>query len=343
MIANFAITYRCNSRCSTCGIWKTDDPSFRELTLEKIRSFFESENDFLSGVKSVQLTGGEPFLRHDIVSIAESIWRSIPDVFIWVATNALLPDVIVGETEKMLGLQKRGGLGVTVSIDGIGKTHDVQRGVEGAYEKSLETLAGLSELRIKNHHMSLSVGMTLTPNNQRDITSVMSVAEANCADFTIRPANISELYYRNEPVAGKWEIGIVRDGLRRIEESYIRRRGMLGAAPVISYLRMIPNYISTSKREVNCTAGSSSFFLDPHGEVYPCLFVGKKMGNITKAPLEASWVSSEAKAARQLIKDGHCPGCWVECEAMRDVRRDKIGLAKAVLRGSLGRFVNRSS
>ena len=47
MIANFAITYRCNSRCSTCGIWKTGAPTSGDLTLREIREFFEFEKDFL--------------------------------------------------------------------------------------------------------------------------------------------------------------------------------------------------------------------------------------------------------------------------------------------------------
>ncbi len=343
MIANFAVTYRCNSRCSMCGIWKTENPTTGELTLGEIRDFFTSEHDFLSRVKSIQLTGGEPFLRPDIVSIAESIWRNIPSAFIWIATNALLSDVVVRETEKMLNLPGRGGLGVTVSIDGIGEKHDSQRGVDGAYEKTLRTLAGLSEIRSQYHDMSLSVGMTLTPLNQREITSVMRVAEAHGAEYTIRPANVSELYYRNEPEAGQWDIRAVQEGIRRIEEAYIRRRGVMRAAPVISYLRRIPPYISTGARRITCTAGSSSFFLDPHGLVYPCLFVEKKMGAIREAPLEVSWGSSEARAIRQRIKDGHCPGCWVECEAMREIRRDKIGLALAALRGSFSRFVSLSA
>lgn len=342
MIANFAVTYKCNSRCSICSIWKTADPTAGELTLDEIREFFTSESEFLSGVKSVQLTGGEPFLRPDLIYIAESIWRNIPGAFIWIATNGTLPDFVVRETEAMLSMPGRGGLGVTVSIDGIGETHDSQRGVDGAYEKTLRTLAGLSELRSQNHNMNLSVGMTLTPLNQREITSVMRVAEAHGADYSIRPVNVSELYYRNEPVAGLWDMEAVRGGLKAIEEMYIRRRGVIGASSVISYLMRIPQYISTGTREIPCTAGTSSFFLDPNGRVYPCLFMDRKMGDIREAPLKKSWGSVDAEAVRREIREGHCPRCWVECEAMREIRRDKIGLGAAALRGSLGKVFNPS-
>jgi MoaA/NifB/PqqE/SkfB family radical SAM enzyme len=338
MIANFAITYRCNSRCSTCSIWKNGDQTSGELTLREIMGFFESEKDFLSEVKSVQLTGGEPFLRPDIVSIAESIWRNIPGAFIWIATNALLSDVVVSETEEMLDIPGRGGLGVTVSVDGIGKTHDSQRGVDGGYEKALLTLARLSEIRRWNHDMSLSVGMTLTPLNQGEITAVRHVAEARGADFTIRPANVSELYYRNEPIVGGWDMEVIRQGLRGVEEAYIRNRGVRGAASVISYLRRIPSYISKGVRGIQCTAGSSSFFLDPKGAVYPCLFVETKIGEIKEAPLSESWKSIEAEVIRRRIRGGHCSGCWVECEAMREVRRDKIGLTLAALKASFSWF-----
>jgi len=36
---------------------------------------------------------------------------------------------------------------------------------------------------------------------------------------------------------------------------------------------------------------------------------------------------------RRGIAAGRCPGCLVECETMRDIRRDRAGLASAAFRG----------
>ncbi len=50
---NFIITYKCNSKCKTCGIWKRKIKN--ELTSEEIKTFFRKSNKFswvdISGVK----------------------------------------------------------------------------------------------------------------------------------------------------------------------------------------------------------------------------------------------------------------------------------------------------
>jgi MoaA/NifB/PqqE/SkfB family radical SAM enzyme len=73
-------------------------------------------------------------------------------------------------------------------------------------------------------------------------------------------------------------------------------------------------------------------FLDPHGDVYPCIVVGDRLGNVRESTLEEIWSSTEAKEARTKIKKGRCPGCWVECEAYRDILRDRLRLVGTALR-----------
>ena len=69
---NLATTYYCNSRCTMCSIWelyrKDRSRASAELSLEDIRVIFSSRR-FL-GLRSIALTGGEPFLRRDLVDIA---------------------------------------------------------------------------------------------------------------------------------------------------------------------------------------------------------------------------------------------------------------------------------
>jgi len=334
MIANFAVTYKCNSRCKTCGIWATEDRSRDELSIDEIEAFFEGERELLSGVKSIQLTGGEPYLRGDISAIAGAVWRGIPGAFIWVATNGLLPESIVDRTTEILSLQNRGGLGVTVSIDGVGPTHDDQRGIKGAYTRVLETLNRLSRLRETHPDMRLSIGMTITPRNQHQVTRVLRVAECHDADLTVRPENYSETYYKNSGVEGEWNQRALRVGLMAVGGYYIKKRGFFRAVPVLSYLRRVPDYTSGNSRRFPCSAGSSSFYLDPFGAVYPCLFIGSKIGDIRDGRLSKAWRSDEAERMRRMVAGRRCPGCLVECETMRDISKDATGLALAALGGA---------
>jgi len=75
MIANLAITYRCDSRCTTCNIWKIQNHQKDELTLGEIDSFFKENREFLKDVESIQITGGEPYLREDLTEIIKKYMK----------------------------------------------------------------------------------------------------------------------------------------------------------------------------------------------------------------------------------------------------------------------------
>jgi MoaA/NifB/PqqE/SkfB family radical SAM enzyme len=310
-----------------------EDSSGEELTIGEIREFFEGERDFLSNVKTIQLTGGEPYLRGDIVDIAEAVWAGIPRAFIWVATNGLLPDVIQRQTGRMLDKSEKGGVGVTVSLDGLEHVHDEQRGVEGAYSRAFETLCRLSKLREEYPAMRLSAGMTVTPHNQHQIKKALMTASYIGADFTLRPINVSETYYRNRKVAGEWETATLAAGLKAVARQSAKSRGPIKAAPVISYLDKVSGYIATGRTSIPCSAATSSFYMNPVGDIYPCLFIGERLGNIRQESIERIWSSPSCKSMRERIKSRRCPSCLVECETMRDIRNDKIGLIAAAVKG----------
>ena len=328
-ISNFAVTYRCNSRCSTCNIWSRD--AGNELSLSEIRDFLSSNRKLLGSVTSVQLTGGEPFLRSDLCEIAKVFWGELPGCSIWVATNGLLPEVIEVETRRMLRCRK-GPLGVTVSLDGVGATHDAQRGVVGGYDCTIRTIEILSKLRGEGEALSVSVGLTLTPLNLGEVGTVLAVVESFGADFTVRPMNVSAIYYGNEAKAATWDWVAVEGALDSVAKHYIRNRRYLRSLPVLAYLRGMLGYMLEPRPRSGCSAGSSSLFLAPNGDVYPCLMMGEKVGNVLETPFANIWSGDAALAARVKIATGRCPGCWVECETMREVRRDKLGLVLEYVR-----------
>jgi radical SAM protein with 4Fe4S-binding SPASM domain len=73
-------------------------------------------------------------------------------------------------------------------------------------------------------------------------------------------------------------------------------------------------------------------FLDPCGDVYPCISMGERLGNVRESTLEGILSSAKAVKARRKIEEGRCPGCWVECEAYRGIQRDRLGLVGTALR-----------
>ncbi|MBI3814304.1 MAG: radical SAM protein, partial [Nitrospinae bacterium] len=76
MKLNFLLTFKCNARCIMCNIWKKRDTP--ELTISEIERFFSKSNKF----SWLDLSGGEIFLRKDIVEVVEIILRNCKDLYL---------------------------------------------------------------------------------------------------------------------------------------------------------------------------------------------------------------------------------------------------------------------
>ena len=330
-IANFAVTYKCNSKCLNCNIWQK--PINRnELTLKEIKLFLQNNSNLLKKVKSIQLTGGEPFLRDDLPSIIKTINYSNPKCSIWIPTNALIPNRISYMVKQII--QWEITLGISVSVDGIGKTNDIQRGITGSYKKALKTIKNLSDIRKRYQNLKLSIGFTLSPNNFNEVTKVQELANEHDFDFSLRPVNISQIYYENE---GRiFYDHEVKKILKNVSNSTIKRKGWLRSLTFLAYVRGIPRFLKDPKdRPINCSAGTRSFFLDPYGNIYPCIVFNRKMGNIREKNFTEIWYSQEAEEIRREIYEKKCPGCWLECETFRDIINDEKYLAETFLNTAL--------
>lgn len=331
-IANFAVTYKCNSRCKTCNIWKIPNPEKQQLSLMEIQGFLQSNQEYLKNVKSVQLTGGEPFQRDDLSDIARLFVENIPGCNIWIPTNGDSPEVITSTVDNILDVDKF-QLGVSVSLDGIGETHDLIRGVEGCYDRCLETLTSLSSLKTEHPSFTLSVGMTLTPNNYHQTLNVFHLSKQFNANFSLRPVHQSDIYYQNQMQNSlKPHLEELMVIFRIIARDIKNKKGLKNSLSFICYLRGVLDYLQEpNNRTLPCSAGTSSIFLNPYGDIYPCIMMDEKLGNIRDEKLFEIMNSEKAKIVRRKIKKLACPLCWVECEAYRDILNNKIGLIEAGL------------
>ena len=319
-IANFAVTYRCDGRCTTCNIWKS--PPGYELTLAEIRAFFQENRALFTEVESIQLTGGEPFLRDDLPEIIEAIDDTIKGCTFQLPTNGLSPELIRESMERTLTKLQTGRVRVSVSIDGLEETHDKQRGIEGSYKLALETLKKLLDLKKTRSQMMLAVNMTLTPENLKEAPIVQRDAYKHGASFSLRPLNVSDIYYKNNDFGTIYDKETLYKSLRTIAKNALEEYGVLRSITMLKYLTGIQEYIETENRRTTpCHACTESFFLDPYGDVYPCIFMNSRLGNIREKPFLEIWNSEKAEDTRLRISELECPRCWVECEVYREIGR----------------------
>ncbi|MDI6905797.1 MAG: radical SAM protein, partial [Candidatus Bathyarchaeia archaeon] len=153
-----SVTNVCNSRCQTCYIWSLyrEKPWLKDKELKTD----EFEKIFMNiGRNAVWITisGGEPYLRHDLVRICEAAYEHCHPQILIIPTNCLLPSEIKYKTRKILEIYRNSAVIVNLSLDGIGKKHDVIRGVPGNFEKVISTYNELRELKKELPNLTLGV------------------------------------------------------------------------------------------------------------------------------------------------------------------------------------------
>lgn len=334
MIANFAITSKCNLYCKTCniGLKYTQSPESADddLTLKEIEDFFSTNQNFLKQVNWIQITGGEPFLREDLVKIVEIIRKYLLDCNIWIATNGLNTDYILSQIRELLSVKNE--LGVGVSLHGLEKSHDDFTGIPGSYHKAITTVTGLKKLREDFPSLRISLSFTLFGENYNELMPVFNLSKKLGIEFTLRPTNYSDIYYKNNKTDLRFSGD--RTKLESAIQNFIKQTSFNKSCinpRLISrlyYYTGILEFIRRPRhRRLPCLAGLSSFFLDAKGNIYPCLMVDRKLGNIRKDGLNQIWDSKNAQQIQQEIKKGTCPNCWVECETYRSIYENVCLLA----------------
>lgn len=175
-VIQFPITGRCNSKCSTCNVWKEKDKS--EVNIEELKEALKSK--YFNKVESVGINGGEPFLHSNIEGVISTLLLLNKINSIYIISNGLLTTRILENLEitKKLCEQKKVKVYLTISIDGIKDVHDKVRGIEGAFDKAFNTINIINENKQK-YCDSLTVGYTISNGNVFDMVESEVVFKKN--------------------------------------------------------------------------------------------------------------------------------------------------------------------
>jgi len=312
---NFAITYKCNSRCTMCKIWK--EKSENELSLNEIKKIAR-KIDFIHWIR---LTGGEPFLRKDYVQIVKTLNKNLPNLFILTTpTNGLLPDLIFEKVKEVLRFFDKRYV-ITVSLDGTPKINDKIRGVKGSWNKVIETHKKLKALEKENKNFKVFFGYTISPDNvglfKKTVEEVKKIVpEITPDDFHINLFQTSSIYYKN--LGQKTNKKYLKKARKEIEIILkMREKKDLISSIENKYLELGKEYLKTGKIPIKCNVFNLSSFIDPFGNVFPCTIFDRKLGNLRNNGynLKKILVSEKVKKVKEEIIRENCPQCWTPCEA----------------------------
>lgn len=314
-----AVNYRCNARCIMCNIWRVkEDGALAASDYRRLPS----------GLENVGVTGGEPFMRRDIVELVRTVFDAAGGPQIIINTNGYLTSRIIEAFRKFRSL--RPAVGIGVSVDGIGPAHDEIRGTRGAFGKVMRTLMALKDENVRNVRLSF----TITNENVAQLPAVYDLARRLGVQFASTLAHNSDLYFHTNANRS------IDQELLRQAYAVVNRRE-LSSASLKSWGRayynagvMLHNELGT--RPLPCAAARDFFFVSPRGDVYPCLFVPKVLGNIMEAPFEQIWTGKTAETVREEIEG--CERCWMMCTMRTALKKRPLAAGAWVVREQLKRL-----
>jgi MoaA/NifB/PqqE/SkfB family radical SAM enzyme len=301
------VTHRCVCRCVMCNIWKIP-ASVPDLSLEQWNGLLSSP--LLADLRELDITGGEPFLRDDLVSLVGEVCRLKAGALgrlrsIAITTNGVLCDRVVDMVEEMLVPMERAGLDLVVvcALDAVGESHDRIRQYPGAWSKVDRCVEGLTRLRDTHPHLVVGVKTTVLPQNVGQVGAIADYARRRGLFTIISPAIVTGGRYLNTDRAG--EIGLNEEQRATLAEFYESPAcGWSYHAGVLS------RYLRTGDVTKPCTCGYNYLFVRSSGEVLLCPLLPDTVGNVCETPLETLFSSSEARRTRRRIgRTAECRRC----------------------------------
>lgn len=311
------VTSRCQARCIMCHSWQAKPA--REFSLKDLKLFLSSSK--LPYLKDISLTGGDPYLREDLVEIARLIKEYHPKIKFYAPANGLNPEQIV---EKATAINRFSPLGVCISMDGIGEVQDLIRGQPGTFEKTMETV-----IRMHRQDNSLLLwSFTIIPQNVEQIYKVYELSKRYTESIKIcfRPAG-SGFYFNTEDnqkfkLKGK-DLTLAIQQLEEINKEYKNY-----------WLDYVIYFLKTSKKLIPCGAGRYSCVIMPDFDVYPCTHCPESwcLGNLRDYGYSINRLLSSSIAQEILnTRVKGCNNCVNEMESLSTIAARCKGFFSSIM------------
>lgn len=305
MNLTFSVSYRCNSRCQTCNVWRKRVQDF---------SLDEYEQTFRKLGKApywLTFSGGEPFLRPDLIDIVLAAYRHCRPGIINIPSNGLLVERVVAGVERLTREAPRASIVINLSLDGVGEDHDRIRGVPGNYAKLRETYDGLRALNAPNLTVGIhSVISQLNIDNfiplhqhvRQEIqpdSFITELAEERVELDTIG-LDITPSVERYSAVVDQLIDDIdheTADGVAGIAQAFRRH-----------YYQIAQRTLAEQRQVLPCYAGIASAHIAPNGDVWTCCIRAEPIGSLRESgyDLRPIWSSQRADELRGSIARGEC-------------------------------------
>ena len=333
-------TLLCNLHCSFCyvaDILNPGDWRSKELTIEELDQIFHP-----GGVKSINITGGEPFVRKNLLDV----FRRLQDKGMhcnYVTTNGTK----IGD-DKAGALAELAASGflrhISVSIDGPRSFHDEIRGQRGAFDKAADNIRQLRQVfGARGLDLPVSVNTTLTAGNIHLLRQTVDAV----ADLGVELIGLNQLMFAT-PKEVEQTLQIIGESDPNVISTHVTDDPGIDPQIVAPVLKDAVAYAESKGITINWRPAQSYDHLEKYytpneplrgqcfypyfggritydGKVHFCPFIRVEMSDLRKQPLEEIWNNPAFVGLRKkLLEHGIFPVCRRCCKVeLTDAHAEK--------------------
>lgn len=308
---SLSVAQKCNLGCTYCyaqegGFGSAPKNMSRAKALEAVDLLLETAGP--GDRVNLAFLGGEPLANRSVVQAATEYATALAERKGAMATFSITTNGTL-LTEEDGEFFERHGFAVTVSIDGIGETHDQLRPFKGGRGSYARILARVKPLLERQRRMQVSARATVTPDNLQlretlDELIGLGFHSVGFSPMLISPTGRGEMEGSDleKMLAGMTECG------EEFERQVIAGRRY----PFINLVTALREIHRGTHRPYPCGAGAGYLGVSAEGDLFSChRLVNEESGEMGSLAdgvdlnKQAEWLSK-----RHVHRQEPCRSCW---------------------------------
>jgi MoaA/NifB/PqqE/SkfB family radical SAM enzyme len=305
----FYVTYKCNLRCRTCGIWDHDSAGRGpELSLAEIAAILA--DPLFARLEYVNINGGEPFMRPDLPEITDLILERFSGLkSLSLNSNGIPAARSIDQVAAVSGRCRRQRIpfSVSISLHAPGPFHDEIAGRPGAWDEVQSTLEQLQRLqKVEGFYLSVNCVLSALNAHLAEDLAAWSRAKHIPANFVL--AEVRERFNNLEmggsfSMSAEQKSSVIRFFRRLSREEPALRHHRLRYRVLADMLE------SGSPRHLSCHYRMGGAILGSRGELFYCKF-SREIGNCRQQSARKIYFDREQLLYRKKdLLAGTCPHC----------------------------------
>lgn len=278
------ITDRCNWHCKHC--YQTEEYLKNELDTEGL---FYILNQYINVLKSwgikgsLNVTGGEPFIRKDFFQLLEKIHENRDLIFrLGIMTNGSFITNKIARKLKELDVNA-----VQISLEGVKESNDEIRGKD-----TFEKIVRAAKILVEENIFTV-ISFTSTRKNYKDFPKVVELGKDIGVDrvWSDRLVPYGHGKQLQNDMLEPLEVKEFYESIHKISKKLIEEKSET-RVPTYRALYFLEAEDRQSSSYI-CPAGESLIIIMPNGDVLPCRRMPIVVGNLMKQSLFKIWYGNE--------------------------------------------------